>query len=179
LRRNDRSRARETRAIRGHEIGFEFHAKRIALVHAPHPLRRISDRILQPAHRACEPCGIAARLRAQHRRRHHGSGERIRAFMQRAQEDVSAHRMGKRDGRFLRHRPHDLFEKCRKVFVIFGEIADMRLQWIGKQACRTALTAPVECCNGEAAAPQLADHFFIFFEKFRLPVEQHADAARF
>ena len=99
--------------------------------------------------------------------------------MQRAQENVTAHRMGERDGRLLRHRPYDFFEKGRKVFVIFGEIADMRFQRIGNEARRAALAAPVERCNGEAAAPQLADDFLVFFEKFRLPVEQNTDAARF
>src|SRR6185295_4053133 len=99
-------------------------------------------------------------------------------IMQRAQENMCAHRMGERQRWRHAHRLDDLFEEGGQVLVEFAKVADMGLLGIRQCPARGALTAPVERRDDEAAAAQLVYHLAVLLDEFRLAMQQDADAAR-
>ena len=99
-------------------------------------------------------------------------------IVQIAQQNVSAHGMGKRERRPVVHMAHDLIHEGAQIFRVLREVDDVGLARILKRTGRTALTAPVECGNGKTAPAQFVEHLEIFFEKFGMALQHKTNAAK-
>ena len=100
-----------------------------------------------------------------HWRGQHHAAEPAAAPRRRLEQHRRSHGMAEREiGRGTIRQHHALHEMGEILFV-FGEIADMALELASDEPARSALSAPIEDRDGEAAPSQLAHHLEIFLDE--------------
>src|SRR5512144_372595 len=67
---------------------------------------------------------------------------------------------------------NNLLDEAVEIDLIFRETAHVALAPIGQRAVRHSLPAPVQCCDCEAASPQVAHSLEIFLDKVRPSLKQ-------
>jgi hypothetical protein len=74
-------------------------------------------------------------------------------------------------------RLHHLQQERREVGIIFFKIADMAGAIAIAAPLRRALAAPIQAHDLETSRAKLIRHLAVFFEEFRVAVQDHADGA--